>query len=92
VQRKLVGIEIGGEPLAGWIEHYWPALKDGQRIGRVSAVVYSPRLQKNIGYALVSIEHSRPGSTFTAAAPWGDLEATVVKKPFVDPKKDIPKS
>jgi aminomethyltransferase len=92
VQRKLVGIEIGGEPLAGWIEHYWPALKDGQRIGRVSAVVYSPRLQKNIGYALVSIEHSRAGCTFTAAAPWGDLEATVVKKPFVDPKKDIPKS
>jgi aminomethyltransferase len=92
VKRKLVGIEIPGEPLAGWIEDYWPALSNGRQVGRVSAVVYSPRLERNIGYALVDIECAKIGTPLTARAPWGDLQATVVRKPFIDPKKDIPKS
>jgi aminomethyltransferase len=92
VKRKLVGIEIPGEPLAGWIEDYWPALADGRPVGRVSAVVYSPRLERNIGYALVDIGHAHLGAELTARAPWGDLKATVARKPFIDPKKDIPKS
>jgi aminomethyltransferase len=58
----------------------------------VSAAVYSPRLEKNIGYALVEIECARLGTPLTVRAPWGDLQAAVVKKPFIDPKKDIPKS
>src|SRR6266571_4134333 len=32
------------------------------------------------------------GTTLTVATSAGKREATVVKKPFVDPKKDIPKS
>jgi aminomethyltransferase len=92
VKRKLVGIENHGEPLAGWIEDYWPVFKDGQHIGRVSAAVHSPRLERNIGYAMVPVGHSRLGTTLTVSAPWGDLAATVVRKPFVDPKKDVPKS
>ncbi len=92
VRRKLVGIEIPGEPLAGWLEDYWPALAGGRQVGRVSAVVYSPRLEKNIGYALVEIEYARLGTRLTARAPWGDLQATVVRKPFIDPKKEIPKA
>jgi len=92
VRRKLVGIEIHGEPLAGWIEDHWPVYQNGQRVGYISAVVHSPRLEKNIGYAMVPTEHSRLGTSLTVNAPWGELTATVVRKPFVDPQKDVPKS
>jgi len=92
VRRKLVGIEIHGEPLAGWIEDHWPVYQNGQRVGHVSAVVHSPRLEKNIGYAMVPTEHSELGTPLTVNAPWGELTATVVRKPFVDPQKDVPKS
>ncbi len=49
-------------------------------------------LEKNIGYAMVPIDLSTVGSTFVVATPNGDRQATVVEKPFVDPKKAVPKS
>ncbi len=92
IQRKLVGVEIHGGKLAAWPEEYWPVYKNGNRIGHVTAAVYSPGLEKNIGYAMVPVEHASLGTTLTIGAPWGKPTATVVRKPFVDPKKEIPKS
>jgi aminomethyltransferase len=92
VKRKLVGIELQGVPLAGWPEEYWPVHQNGQRVGHLTAAVYSPRLEKNIGYALLPIEQTGLGTNLVVETPWGKKEATVVPKPFVDPKKDIPKS
>ena len=64
-----------------------------QPIGKVTSALYSPRLKKNIGYAMVPIEHAELGSKFTVDVPEkGERQATVVKKPFIDPGKDIPKS
>ena len=65
---------------------------DGREVGRVTSAVYSPRLEENIGYAMVPIESSETGSTLTVATPAGDRQATVVPKPFIDPKKEVPKS
>ena len=92
VKEKLVGVEIQGPPMASWLEDFWPVLKDGRTIGRLTAGVYSPRLRKNIGYANVPIGHAKLGTRLTVRSPAGDREATVVRKPFLDPKKDIPKS
>ena len=91
VKRKLVGVEIEGERLAS-NEHRWPVRMNGARVGWVSSSVYSPRLEKNIGYAMLPIEHASLGSTLTLETPIGERNITVVRKPFVDPKKDIPKS
>ena len=91
VKRKLVGVEIDGERLAG-SEHRWPVSVNGDRVGWVSSSVYSPRLKKNIGYAMVPIEHASLGSTLNLATPVGERKITVVRKPFVDPQKDIPKA
>jgi aminomethyltransferase len=49
-------------------------------------------MEKNIGYAMVPVESSDVGSTVTVATSSGDRQATVVPKPFVDPKKEVPKS
>jgi glycine cleavage system T protein len=92
VKRKLVGVEIAGAPIEFNMTK-WPVRKDGKPIGRITSAIHSPRLKKNIGYAMVPSEHAGQGTTFTVDVPGaGERQATVVPKPFIDPKKDIPKS
>lgn len=45
--------------------------------------VYSPRLSKNIGYAMVSIDHTALGTSLAIEAPWGTSAAVVAEKPFL---------
>jgi glycine cleavage system aminomethyltransferase T len=94
IDRKLVGIDIGGEPMRdeGALNDFWPLVKGDARIGRVTAGAWSPRLERNIGYAWVPIRWEAPGSTFEAETPRGRVPVTVASLPFVDPTKDIPKS
>jgi glycine cleavage system aminomethyltransferase T len=51
----------------------------------------SPRLEKNIGYAMLPIELTEFGTELEVEAPTGRQSAVVVRKPFIDPKKDTPK-
>ncbi len=91
VSRRLVGVEIAGDPIE-FNMTAWPVRADGRLIGRVTSAIWSPRLKKNIGYALVSVPHAQLGAAFTVAIPGaGERRATVVPKPFVDPEKTIPK-
>lgn len=91
VKRKLVGLEIEGNAIEFNMTK-WEVHADGQRIGQVTSAVHSPRLKKNIGYAMVPADLSKMGTRFTVVTPWGERNTTVVPKPFVDPKKEIPKS
>jgi glycine cleavage system T protein len=91
VRRKLVGVEIDGEPLP-FNDARWPVWSDGSAVGAVTSALYSPRLEKNIGYAWVPVELSDIGTSVLVGTPAGKAGATVVAKPFVDPKKEIPKS
>ena len=93
VDRKVVGIELQGDPLIGYIEDYLQVV-DGNgegRIGQVSSAFWSPRLEKNIGYALVPTSHAAIGSKLTIRTAKGETSAVVVPKPFIDPKKETPK-
>jgi glycine cleavage system aminomethyltransferase T len=90
--RKLVGIEIEGNPVR-FNSSKWPVQADGQALGRVTSAIYSPRLEKNIGYAWVPAKHAAKGTHLTVTVDGaGDRPVTVVQRPFIDPKKDIPKS
>jgi aminomethyltransferase len=92
VKRKLVGIEIAGAPLEFNLTR-WPVIRDGKQVGFVTSAVFSPRLKKNIGYAMLPLEHAALGTSLAISVPdVGERIAKVVKKPFVDPGKDIPKS
>src|ERR687895_969124 len=62
VSRKVVGIELMGDPLIGYIEDYLQVVEDGEQIGQISSAFWSPRLKKNIGYALVPIEYADLGT------------------------------
>jgi glycine cleavage system aminomethyltransferase T len=85
VRRLLVGIEIAGDDLPAPFEEPWPVTADGELIGAVTIAVRSPRLARNIGYAMVRIDHAAPGTTLVVDAPWGATTATVVAKPFIPP-------
>lgn len=90
--RTLVGIEIDGDRIE-FNATKWPAVSRGQTIGRVTSAIWSPQLRKNIGYAMVPVTYAALGATFDVDAPDSGLRrATVVPKPFVDPRKEIPKS
>lgn len=92
VERKLVGIEMSGEQMAFNMTR-WPVFADGQEVGFVTSAAYSPRLERNIGYANVPAELSGLGTELAVDVPGDERRsATVVRKPFVDPGKDIPKS
>ncbi len=92
VKRKLVGLEIDGEPIGYWLPEPWSVTADGHDVGRLTALTYSPRLKKNIAYANVPVAHAALGARLRVVTPLGERKATVVRKPFIDPKKEMPKS
>jgi glycine cleavage system aminomethyltransferase T len=93
VTRKLVGIEVPGEPLSFEIAEFRPALHEGRRVGHVTDLVWSPRLERNIGYVWVPIELARPGTPLAIADRRGQTVAgRTATIPFVDPRKRTPAS
>jgi glycine cleavage system aminomethyltransferase T len=92
VSRKVVGIELMGDPLVGYIEDYLHVVENGSQIGQVSSAFWSPRLKTNIGYALVPIEYADLGTELTVRQASGEVKARVVEKPFIDPKKQTVKA
>ena len=91
VSRKLVGIEVPGEPLSFEISQFRPAYHEGRRVGHVTDLVFSPRLERNIGYVWVPIELSSPGVPIEIEGPGGDMaHGRTASVPFVDPTKQVP--
>jgi len=91
VRRRLVGVEIGGEKLEMNFTK-WPVRATDGPVGQVTTALWSPRLEKNIGYAWLPVELAGLGSSVTVTTPSGERAATVVPMPFLDPTKEIPKS
>ncbi|HEX9341331.1 MAG TPA: dimethylsulfoniopropionate demethylase [Thermoplasmata archaeon] len=87
---RLIGIEIDGKPIEFNMTK-WTVTAGGRPVGRVTSAIHSPRLKKNIGYAMLPITHADLGMELTVEHPDGPRPATVVKKPFIDPGKEIPK-
>lgn len=92
VSRKLVGIEVGGEPLPFELHEKRPALHEGKAVGTVTDLIWSPRLEKNIGYVWLPIALAGAETSLEVVAPDGSRwPARSAAIPFLDPKKDIPK-
>jgi len=92
VRRRLVGVEIAGERIE-FNAARWPVRDGGDVVGGVTSAIYSPRLKKNIGYAMLPVAHSALGTRLTIEPPGSAARAaTVVAMPFVDPRKNIPKT
>jgi aminomethyltransferase len=94
VSRRIVGVELDGAAFPALNFNKWPAFSEGSgdRVGKVTSAIYSPRLRKNIGYCWVPLALAAEGTKLRVATEWGDRTATVVAMPFVDPGKRIPVS
>jgi glycine cleavage system aminomethyltransferase T len=92
IRRRQVGLEIAGLPIEGTNTRFWPAKIDDKEVGVVTSAVYSPRLERNIALAMVSVESAGKGSELIVCSYSGDRPATVVDVPFVDPEKQRAKS
>jgi aminomethyltransferase len=93
VDRKLVGIEVEGDALPFELSRKCTALHGSDPVGTVTDLIWSPRLGKNIGYVWLPIGLSQPGTELEIEAPdGGQWPARTAAIPFIDPKKDVPKS
>ena len=90
VKRRLIGIEIAGEPLVGANENFWNILSDGKKIGHVTRCAWSPRLEKNIGWANVPVAFAEVGTAIVVDAPDGQRAAMVCEAPWIKPEIRIP--
>jgi glycine cleavage system aminomethyltransferase T len=89
VKRRLVGVEIGGDPLEGGNQHFWSVYAGDDAVGHATRCVYSPQLEKNIGFVNVKVEFAEIGNELSLDAPGGRRVAKVVPTPFVESKKKI---
>lgn len=89
VARKQVGLIIEADPLTGPNTTFWPINSAGEEVGKVTSAVYSPRLERNIALAMVSVECAHVGMQVEVVLPSGPTMATVVERPFFDPKKSL---
>jgi len=92
VTRRIVGVELDGSPFPELNNTKWPARAGGAVVGKVTSAIYSPRLERNIGYCWVPSELAAEGSRLDVDTEWGVRRATVVPMPFIDPEKRIPVS
>ena len=92
IKRKQVGLIIDCKPLEGPNTTFWPIEDKGNKIGKVTSAVYSPRLKKNIALAMVNVENSEIGTDLEVLTHQGKFFAKIVEIPFYDPKKKIAKS
>jgi glycine cleavage system aminomethyltransferase T len=90
VDRRINGVELDGDPFPTLNTVKWPASSEGALVGKVTSAIYSPRLDRNIGYCWLPSALSEIGATVRVDTEFGEREATVVQMPFVDPSKKIP--
>ena len=86
---KLIGVEMDGDPIDKVPEHFWTVLNlEGIKIGRLSRCIYSPRLNKNIGLAIVDTLASEEGSKVIIESTEQKYNAVICKLPWFSAEKD----
>ena len=89
VTRRQVGLVLDGEPMARPNTSFWPIALGDDVVGKVTSAVYSPRLDQNIALAMVAVQAAELGTEVTVTTASGPTHATVVERPFFDPKKSL---
>ena len=83
-KNKLMGAEIHGERTTVFNSEPWPVLIDGKNVGFMNALVYSPRLDKNICYIILDVNHANSGTNIVICSPDKELKATLVDLPWFE--------
>ena len=89
VTQRQIGVVITGDPLEGSNDEKWPIMIDGRRVGMITSAIHSPRLEQNIALGLIAADHADIGTQVSIVMGKESRTATIVEKPFYDPKKAI---
>ena len=95
VQQRLVGLQLGGAPITWYNEDFYLVkdAEDGNDIGYITSAFWSPNINSNIALAVMPKTHWRIGTKAKVRLPEdGIVDATVVRVPFRDPTKEVPKT
>ena len=87
--RKQIGLVLDCAPLTGPNTTFWVIQQEGATIGKVTSAVYSPRLKQNIALAMVAADSAILGTEVEVLTKTAVVKATMVERPFFDPKKQI---
>lgn len=90
VDRRLVGVELAGEMPEGFNSEFWDITSRRVRVGHVTRIVHSPRLNKNIGYANVPVGLADHGTKLEVTTPTGNKELVVCEWPWIAAERKIP--
>ena len=90
VSRKLVGVVLDGEDRLPGRPDVAPVYRDGEEIGKVTVLVWSPRMQRNIGYVWVPVGLAAPGNALEVTTLDGTAQGRTAAVPFFDPGKSVP--
>ncbi|MEM7094324.1 MAG: glycine cleavage T C-terminal barrel domain-containing protein [Actinomycetota bacterium] len=92
VARRRVGVFMSGGAFAKNNENRWRVTAEDRKVGEITSAVFSPRLERNIGFALLDVPHDSGESPLTVDTPEGARELEVTSLPFIDPDKAIPRA
>ncbi|MYF79582.1 MAG: aminomethyl transferase family protein [Chloroflexi bacterium] len=95
VKQRLVGLKLGGKPITWYNEDFYLVKDSGSRddVGYVTSAFWSPNVGSNIALAVMPKTHWKRGTNVNVQLPNdGIVDASVVRVPFFDPTKEVPKT
>ena len=81
-RKLLVNVYVDGDMPAS--ENPWAASCNGESAGELRAATWSPKLDRNIGLALVPVQYASAGTTLDVDADGVPLTMTITDVPFGD--------
>ncbi len=79
--QRIVGFNVGGDRVPGQRDP-WPVLANGKKVGQVTSITWSPRLEYNVALGMVELEYAPLGTELTLVAPDAERRATICEVPF----------
>ena len=83
VRRRLIGLFLDGPALQKNNEHRWPVTSASTKVGFVTNAVHSPRLDRNIAFAMIDVPFDADDTVLTVETVEGVRSAERTTLPFI---------
>lgn len=83
VRRRLIGLFLDGPALQKNNEHRWPVTSASTKVGFVTNAVHSPRLDRNVAFAMIDVPFDANDTVLTVETVEGARSAARTTLPFI---------
>ena len=91
-KRQVRGAFVDGPAFTKNNEHRWTIRLEDKKVGVMTSAVHSPRLDQNIGFALMDADYAETAENLVVETAEGVRGLTLTTMPFIDPDKKIPRA